>query len=808
MSPTRIRPAARPLLMRLSAGVLLTLVFFLPAGGFASGIPAGTSLVAVEAAAGIRSLDLPVYAHLTGSDGKEYALCLVQASEAGKPGRTLLAREAGGKEYLIALARRAGAREAARRLFDVLWDDGRHIVLAGAPGRADELSAMGFDIDWLADSPIDVKTVPVPPASGTPAYDERVQAIVDAIQAPQMDTILAGLSGDSAVTISGTPYTITTRNTRSGTPIQKATQYVFERLSSLGLSVSFHDWTYSSTSNRNVIAEKAGTTRSSEIVLITAHLDDMPSSGPAPGADDNGSGSAAVLRIAEVLNAHTFERTIRFVLFTGEEQGLYGSRVYANLVSANQENVVAVLNMDMIAWDAIGGPVVQIHTRTSASAGYAADKAIFELFAAVVSQYGLSSVLQPSLAADGESASDHSSFWAKGYPAVLAIEDDYADFNPYYHTSNDKRQNTNLAYFTAFTKAAAGTAALLGLPQAVPCAQPIVPVRFEADAGATSLTTGDLNGIMEPGEKVLFNPFWMLPESCTSRMITGQITSFGGPSGQTYTIWKRTADYGYMTPGAAESPFGKSGDAYVLSVGKGSRPATHWDANVVELLSTGESKSWTVHVGGSFLDVLPDNWAYPHVERLLHNGITAGISAIEYLPLGTVDRRQMAMFLARAIAGGEASVPVSGTARGVPYACTAGGTSLFADVAPEDPHCKHVHYIYGRRVTEGCDPGSLAYCPLSPVSRWQMAMFISRAVAGGDELVPLEDAAYSCDPGAPRLHFGDVSASDPSCRHVHYLWNRGTVSGCSTEPALFCPSSSTNRSEMAKFLSLGFDLGL
>jgi hypothetical protein len=97
---------------------------------------------------------------------------------------------------------------------------------------------------------------------------------------------------------------------------------------------------------------------------------------------------------------------------------------------------------------------------------------------------------------------------------------------------------------------------------------------------------------------------------------------------------------------------------------------------------------------------------------------------------------------------------------------------------------------------------------MTPVSRWQMAIFIARAVAGGDALIPLEDTAYSCSSSQPRLHFGDVQAADAYCRHIHYLWNRGTVSGCSNDPVLFCPSPSTNRAEMAKFLSLGFDLGL
>ena len=72
------------------------------------------------------------------------------------------------------------------------------------------------------------------------------------------------------------------------------------------------------------------------------------------GADDNASGSTGVMVAAEILSQYEFERTIRYVFFTGEEQGLYGSREYADLVAGAGDNIVAVYNMDMIAWNADG----------------------------------------------------------------------------------------------------------------------------------------------------------------------------------------------------------------------------------------------------------------------------------------------------------------------------------------------------------------------------------------------------------------------------------------------------------------------
>jgi len=108
-----------------------------------------------------------------------------------------------------------------------------------------------------------------------------------------------------------------------------------------------------------------------------------------------------------------------------------------------------------------GGPTLRIHTRTTGNPGYAGDLAIAGVFTNVVSAYGLTSSLTPIISADGESASDHSSFWGEGYAAILAIEDDYNDFNDYYHSSQDTMAHCNFAYYTAYVKASVGTAAHL-----------------------------------------------------------------------------------------------------------------------------------------------------------------------------------------------------------------------------------------------------------------------------------------------------------------------------------------------------------
>ena len=86
-----------------------------------------------------------------------------------------------------------------------------------------------------------------------------------------------------------------------------------------------------------------------------------------------------------------------------------------------------------------------------------------------------------------------------------------------------------------------------------------------------------------------------------------------------------------------------------------------------------------------------------------------------FCPGDDVARSQMAIFIAKGIAGGGANVPSSGTIGATGYNCTAGGTSLFFDVSPTDIFCKHVHYIASKNVTSGCSTGK--YCPANDVSR-------------------------------------------------------------------------------------------
>ncbi len=258
----------------------------------------------------------------------------------------------------------------------MLHDDGRQIVARASGAQAETLAGLGFELVRLGDPLVWTTARPADVTPTLITYDPLVAEMIGQVQQSTVYTYTSQLSGASPAVVGGASYTITSRNTASGTPIEKATQYVYEHMQALGLNPSYQTWTSGSYSGRNVIGVKAGAVRTSEIVLVTAHLDDMPSSGLAPGADDNASGSVGVLVAADILSRYRFERTVRFVFFTGEEQGLLGSQAYADAVYGAGQDIVAVYNMDMIAWNNVNGPTLRIHTRAPSNpAGYAADLA-------------------------------------------------------------------------------------------------------------------------------------------------------------------------------------------------------------------------------------------------------------------------------------------------------------------------------------------------------------------------------------------------------------------------------------------------
>lgn len=103
----------------------------------------------------------------------------------------------------------------------------------------------------------------------------------------------------------------------------------------------------------NAVGIQRGTERPNDVVIITGHIDSrvsdvMNTTADAPGANDDGSGTAAVLEAARVLSKQKFPGTIVYAALSGEEQGLLGGKILADYAKAQGWNVIANLNNDII----------------------------------------------------------------------------------------------------------------------------------------------------------------------------------------------------------------------------------------------------------------------------------------------------------------------------------------------------------------------------------------------------------------------------------------------------------------------------
>jgi hypothetical protein len=259
--------------------------------------------------------------------------------------------------------------------------------------------------------------------------------------------------------------------------LRKATQFAFEQLQALGLQVRYQDWERAAYSDRNIVAIQPGVSRPEEIVVICAHFDDCSDTDRAPGADDNGSGSAAVLTAARIFSQYRFERTIHYVLFTGEEQHGLGSQEYVAQAAAGGSNIVAVLAPDMIGYASSalepptctlilpGGPQVGLEgpIGSEIETMFAVGFQIEAMFTNVVAVYGLTNTVSFSFATPGMWGipSDAEFFLEHGYPTLFLT---HAHWSTNYHTSADTLAGLNFSYFTAMVQAIVGTAAHLAYP--------------------------------------------------------------------------------------------------------------------------------------------------------------------------------------------------------------------------------------------------------------------------------------------------------------------------------------------------------
>ena len=305
--------------------------------------------------------------------------------------------------------------------------------------------------------------------------DPIVQKIVAAVSPATIDDYWVDLTTNAPT---GSRYSL-------GQGCRDASSYCRDVFAGLGLGAELQNWSPSHAPN--AIGTREGAIDPSKVYIVIGHVDDLPSSGPAPGADDNASGTVNVLENARAMSCWAFRNTVKYVACTGEEQGLLGSDAYAQDALSRGEDIRGVINMDMIAWAGNDSPSPEnLDLNYNGPSQWLGEK-----FAGAASTYGTGLVVDafycPSL-----TASDHAPFWERGYPAVCGITDNegycgHAGNYPYYHQSTDTIANCgDKQFFYSVVKTSAATVAELAGPFKIAFSKPTY-----ACGSSVSLVLGD-----------------------------------------------------------------------------------------------------------------------------------------------------------------------------------------------------------------------------------------------------------------------------------------------------------------------------
>jgi len=320
--------------------------------------------------------------------------------------------------------------------------------------------------------------------SGIPI--QAISQMLDQTSQAQWLTYLQELTGESPVTISNQLLTISNRNTSmlfNNSVDAQAFKYIEEQLSAMQYpsknTVGYfgyleHDYSYNGNNWQNLILTIPGQDQvDRKSLIISAHLDDYPE-GIAPGAEDNGVGAAALLEIARLLRYYQFDATIKLIWFTGEEQGLRGSKEYLSDYYMFSDDLIGVINLDMFGYDSDDDDCFEIHAGTLPGSYILGDCLVNTIDA-----YSLPLTYDYIKAVIPEAASDHRPFWDNGFAAIEILEnhfslkaaDDFqqcgedADASPYNHTSSDTIANSvDVPLAFSLVKASLATAGTMAEP--------------------------------------------------------------------------------------------------------------------------------------------------------------------------------------------------------------------------------------------------------------------------------------------------------------------------------------------------------
>jgi Zn-dependent M28 family amino/carboxypeptidase len=248
-----------------------------------------------------------------------------------------------------------------------------------------------------------------------------------------------------------------TRHTKSGY-IEDAAYWLKDELQGICKArVYFHNFTQTDQGTdyhlKNIVCDKKGL-ESDNLIIISAHYDSRMqdinnTNGRAPGADDNASGVSAILELARILSQIDLKNNIQFVLFSGEEQGQWGSKNYVKYLLDNNRKIDLQINADMIGYPPPGSNKVNLEydwgnkVTTNDMSSY-----IVGIF---MKQIALEYTKLNTTLTVLSGNSDYRPFEAYGY-TVIGVHDEGVEHNPNYHSTSDTPDTLDLKYLSSITK--------------------------------------------------------------------------------------------------------------------------------------------------------------------------------------------------------------------------------------------------------------------------------------------------------------------------------------------------------------------
>ena len=225
----------------------------------------------------------------------------------------------------------------------------------------------------------------------------------------------------------------------------KARDWLYNKFVSFGIDSVWLQYYKVDTAAWNVVATVPGTVQPDRVIVVGGHYDSIVYGGGtnpktwAPGADDDGSGTAATLEMARIIAQHPLPVTVMFVPFAQEEQGLIGSYYFAYYLNSLGTDLPLMINTDMIGHSVDADTDVVIYGDISAES----------YVNIMMDQANTYTYLRPHY--EGQSSgSDHYSFYELGYDAIYAEEGEFHMAG--WHTNYDLVDSLDFDYMKEVVK--------------------------------------------------------------------------------------------------------------------------------------------------------------------------------------------------------------------------------------------------------------------------------------------------------------------------------------------------------------------